>query len=65
MVHRPDKVLLGATETLIIDYKFTGKEREAHMEQVQSYIKLFTEMGFPDVRGWLFYGFQGALLKVD
>ncbi|HET8573608.1 MAG TPA: UvrD-helicase domain-containing protein [Edaphocola sp.] len=65
MVHRPDKVLLRAAETLIIDYKFTGKEREEHIEQMQFYIKLFREMGFPDVRGWLFYGFQGELLEID
>lgn len=65
MVHRPDTVLLSATETLIIDYKFTGKERQTHIEQVQSYIKLFREMGWPNVQGWLFYGFQGELLKVD
>lgn len=65
MVHRPDKVLLCATETIIIDYKFTRKEQDAHIEQVRSYIKLFGEMGFPNVQGWLFYGFQGELLKVD
>jgi len=65
VVHRPDKVLLGASETIIIDYKFTGKAREAHIDQVRFYIKLFEDMGFPNVQGWLFYGFQGELLKVD
>lgn len=64
-IHRPDKVLICANETLIIDYKFTGKEREAHIDQMRTYIALFQEMQFPNVQGWLFYGFQGELLKVD
>jgi len=63
--YRPDKVLVGAEETIIIDYKFTAKEREEHKEQVQRYKKLFSEMGYPRVSGWLFYGFKEKLVAVN
>ncbi len=63
-IHRPDKVLVSEGSTFIIDYKFTSKEKESHFEQVEHYKKLYTEMGYPNVKGWLFYGFGGELMEV-
>lgn len=61
---RPDKVLVGKEETLIIDFKFTGKESDVHRQQVANYKNAFSKMGYPNVQGWLFYGFQGKLQEV-
>lgn len=63
-IYRPDKVLVREEETHIIDFKFTAKEKEAHFDQVNYYKKLFSEMNFPNVKGWLFYGYRGKLVKV-
>lgn len=39
----------------IIDYKFTTRHRSTHTRQVNDYIKSLKEMGFTDVRGYLWY----------
>jgi hypothetical protein len=51
---RPDRVLLSETETIIIDYKF-GEPRAAHKKQMQQYVELLQEMGYPQVKGHIWY----------
>jgi ATP-dependent exoDNAse (exonuclease V) beta subunit len=51
---RPDRVLLLDTETLIIDYKF-GEPHAAHQKQMQQYVELLQGMGYPCVRGHIWY----------
>ncbi len=51
---RPDRVISDGSETIVIDYK-TGKKSESHINQVKAYIHLLTQMGYPSVRGCLWY----------
>ncbi|GAA4802717.1 UvrD-helicase domain-containing protein [Olivibacter ginsenosidimutans] len=67
---RPDKVFLGATETLILDFKFTGKKNDElinkdHLLQVKEYRQLLLEMGYPQVRGYVYYAFFDKLIAVQ
>ncbi len=52
--NRPDRVLLGDDEVLIIDFKF-GMPLEKHRSQVTEYVKLIKKMGYTNVRGYLWY----------
>lgn len=69
-VFRPDKVLFGPSETIILDFKFTGKKNESfinkdHINQVKEYKNLLSEMGYPSVQGYLFYAFFNTLVPVQ
>lgn len=62
--YRPDKVLIGNDEVLIIDFKFTSDQRPEHFTQVKAYRKLLTDMGYSKVNSYLYYGFLGELVEV-
>lgn len=51
---RPDRVILSDSETIIVDYKF-GEAQSAYSRQVKSYCKLYREMGYPGVKGYIWY----------
>lgn len=55
---RPDRVMTNQHETIVVDYK-SGREREEtrrkYENQVSAYMKLLRDMGFPHVKGYLWY----------
>lgn len=51
---RPDRVITDGTKTIVIDYKF-GSPHDGYTEQVQSYMQLLTDMGMPNVEGYIWY----------
>jgi ATP-dependent exoDNAse (exonuclease V) beta subunit len=54
---RPDRVMIDPTNShvTLVDYKF-GEQRETfHHRQMEQYIALVREMGYPDVEGFLWY----------
>ncbi|MDR2563367.1 MAG: UvrD-helicase domain-containing protein [Prevotellaceae bacterium] len=52
---RPDRVIVRPNETLIIDYKFGQTEKENHKQQVREYVNLLITMGYPQVKGYVWY----------
>jgi len=62
--YRPDKVLIGQNDVTILDFKFTSDQRPEHRTQVKAYSKLLTEMGYPNVSSYLYYGFLQQLVAV-
>ncbi len=58
----PDRIILREVDTLVVDFK-TGKEKDEHQTQVKKYIALLREMGYPLVRGEIFY--TESMKKVD
>lgn len=60
---RPDRVMTREGETVVIDYKF-GAFRPEHEEQVRAYMRVLTQMNYPNVRGYLFYGYKGQVCEV-
>lgn len=62
-LHRPDRVVCGAEGTVIIDYKF-GSPRRSYVSQVERYVSLYRRMGYPDVRGYLWYVLQDEVVEV-
>ena len=64
-LHRPDRVVYvpdgGVT---VIDYKF-GSERNSYLRQVRRYMDLYREMGYPSVRGYVWYVPSDKLVEVQ
>ena len=55
---RPDRVVQKDGETVVIDFKTgepTEETRQKYQKQVDEYVALLQEMGFPNVRGELLY----------
>lgn len=60
---RPDKVLLGKEQTIVIDFK-TGKRLGKHEQQVQEYCRVLLAMGMPGVEGHLVYTDSAEIVSV-
>lgn len=63
-LHRPDRVLINDNEVIILDYKFTLDESEKHIEQVDTYRNLLSQMGYQNIKTYLFYAVKGKLKLV-
>ena len=61
---RPDRVMIGNNEVIVADYKFGELEDSKHIRQIQHYIQTIRQMGFGNVKGYLFYMKTGHLLPV-
>lgn len=62
---RPDKVILGDNETIVIDFKLTTLVRDPkHIEQLKGYIQFLERMGLPNVKGYLYYFLQNEMEEV-
>ena len=59
---RPDRVVALPDKTYLLDYKF-GARRPGHDSQMRRYIRLLERMGYPDVRGWLWYVVSGEMVE--
>lgn len=53
-IYRPDRVLLGENQAIIVDFKF-GLPHLKHKKQVEQYKKLLSDMGYTNVKGYLWY----------
>jgi len=63
-LHRPDRILFNKDEVIILDYKFTLEESDKHIEQVNTYKVLLSEMGYQYIKAYLFYAVKGNLKLV-
>ena len=59
VTRRPDRVMMrqGDTErqVVVVDYKFGEHETAGHRRQIGEYMRLLREMGYDDVKGYLWY----------
>ncbi|HWK98846.1 MAG TPA: hypothetical protein VNQ55_02815, partial [Parapedobacter sp.] len=61
---RPDKVLVGNNETIVIDFKFTQQEDDAHRRQVADYQLVLRQLGMPNVKAYVYYGTMNKLIAI-
>jgi hypothetical protein len=61
---RPDRVMIGNNEVIVADYKFGEKEDTKYIRQVERYVKTIKEMGFPRVKGFVFYVRSGIIEEI-
>lgn len=62
-VIRPDKIILKQNETIIIDYK-TGLPGKKDIKQITEYKTIMQDMGYPEIKCYLFYSATGELRLV-
>lgn len=52
---RPDRVMFDGNKVVIVDYKFGYKEEENYQKQVGFYCKTLRQMGYKEVKGYIWY----------
>lgn len=60
---RPDRVMSDGSHTIVVDFKF-GSPRSEYEKQVKLYMSLLTRMGYPNVRGYLWFVYTGEVRQV-
>jgi CRISPR/Cas system-associated exonuclease Cas4 (RecB family) len=60
---RPDRVMVNQYEVLVVDYKL-GEAHPRHQKQVKEYIGLLHEMGYANVKGYLWYVAENRVEEV-
>ena len=61
--HRPDRVMTDGNEVIVVDFKF-GKPISEHQDQVRRYMSLLTEMGYTNIKGYLWYVYSNLINEV-
>lgn len=61
--YRCDRVVYNDKETIVIDFKFGEPERK-YNKQVRQYITQLKNIGFPNVKGYLWYSTENRLEEV-
>ncbi|WP_455505400.1 hypothetical protein [Coprobacter sp.] len=61
---RPDRVIIYDGEVSVIDYKFGNVEQKSHHRQISRYVSLVKEMGFSQVKGYIWYVELGIVQMV-
>ena len=62
--NRPDRVVIGENETLIVDFKFGEERDDSYLKQISRYVALYRKMGYPDVRGFLWYVVEDEVIPL-
>lgn len=60
---RPDRVMMKGKEVIVVDFKF-GKKKPEYSTQVREYMSLLSEMGYTDIKGYIWYVYSGELKNV-
>lgn len=53
-IRRPDRVMIKGDEAIVVDYKF-AKKNDEYKKQVKRYMNLLVQMGYKNVKGYLWY----------
>jgi len=63
-IYRPDRIMIRDNQAIVVDYKF-GEQLPKHQKQVQNYMQLIKGMNYADVKGYIWYVDNGALVEVE
>lgn len=61
--HRPDRVMKKDDTIVIVDFKF-GNPSPKYADQIRRYIALICDMGYTDVKGYLWYVYSNTIEEV-
>jgi ATP-dependent exoDNAse (exonuclease V) beta subunit len=62
---RPDRIMLGNNEVIVVDYKSGEMELDKYHSQVRSYMKELEKCGYPNVSGYIWYTQSNKRVKVE
>lgn len=60
---RPDRVMTDGREMIVVDFKF-GRPRDAYHDQVREYMTLLQDMGYTDIKGYLWFVYSNEIVEV-
>lgn len=60
---RPDRVMMDKNEIIVVDFKF-GKHRDEYNNQVLEYMKILDEMGYNNIKGYLWFVYTNEIIEV-
>lgn len=63
VTHRPDRVMTDGRQMIIVDFKFGNPKREYH-QQVREYMALVSQMGYKEVKGYLWFVYSNEIVEV-
>lgn len=59
----PDKLIFYQHEVVVVDFK-TGLEKDQYLGQVRDYVQTIQRMGYPNVRGEIYYVHDKTVIEV-
>ncbi len=62
---RPDRILIGENETIVIDYKFGKHDDAKYRKQVRDYMKNLRQIGLPGITGYIWYFKDNDIVHVN
>ncbi|GHV01923.1 DNA helicase [Bacteroidia bacterium] len=62
-LRRPDRVMIADHECVVVDYKFGSQKLPAHHAQIRQYAELLRRMGYPNVKGYIWYISDGDVAR--
>ena len=60
---RPDRVMIDGDEVVVVDFKF-GRPRTEYHTQVRHYMSLLSDMGYQNVKGYLWFVYSNKIEEV-
>ena len=64
--YRPDRVVWTADGAIeVIDYKFGEPNHDQYAAQVRNYMKLLVEMGYENIKGYIWYLKSGEIVTIN
>jgi len=62
--YRPDRIMIGKDEIIVVDYKF-GEKEDSYFSQVSTYMSLLKSMGYKNVSGYIYYQIDLEIVTVS
>lgn len=61
--YRPDRVMANNEQVIVVDFKF-GKPKPQYHDQIKRYTNLLTNMGYHNVKGYLWFVYSNIIEEV-
>ncbi len=60
----PDRVMIKDGQAIVVDFKF-GEEQKKYLKQIERYSSLLREMGFNDIKAFIWYVDLGKITRMN
>lgn len=64
-IKRPDRVMIGEDEIVVVDYKFGSEELSRHHQQVREYLQLVQKITHKKAKGYVWYMESNKIVEVS
>jgi ATP-dependent exoDNAse (exonuclease V) beta subunit len=64
-IKRPDRVMIGKDEIIVVDYKFTSQQQDKHIKQVKEYMSYIESIENKKTIGYVWYIFSDVLTAIN